>query len=185
MQPPITPGNPEPYTLASVMPAAPPPKRRRWETPVIVGGIVLALAGGSFVVWELAHPPAVPAAASSPTTEPAPRTTTVEARTYTPPKPADFTLAVKVLGQHCFGSAGCSVTYTVDLTYAGGEIEPGKTWDVTYTVTGGDDPQIDTIQLTRGASASQYRYVPSREQLIDTPSSASVLTVAVTSVSPH
>lgn len=65
MQPPIVPGTPEPYTLAAVMPAT-APKRRPWNMAVIVGGVVLALAGGGFVAWQLAHPPAAPAAAVSP-----------------------------------------------------------------------------------------------------------------------
>lgn len=50
--------------------------------------------------------------------QPTPTTTTVPPAVVLP-KPADFTIAVKVLEKKCFGSAGCNVTYQIDPKYTG------------------------------------------------------------------
>ena len=67
-QPPIVPGSSEPYTLASVMPAATPPKRPGWVVPVIAGLAVLALAAVAVAVFALNRPGGAVPVADAPST---------------------------------------------------------------------------------------------------------------------
>lgn len=108
--------------------------------------------------------------------------------TTTPPPPdlggytptvRDFKVAVKVTEKDCFGSAGCLVTYTINLAYTGAEtLDPSTSYDVTYEVRGPEDgPSIDTLTVTGG----EYD-VPS-DNTVTTPSSATKLTAVVTDVS--
>ena len=95
-------------------------------------------------------------------------------------KPTDFTLAVKILKQSCFGSAGCNVSYRVTPTYVG---NTPTTWitqsyDVTYTVIGDESgPQINTFMIDRGVMSSDAQNSAS------TRSSTTVLSARVTDVS--
>lgn len=69
--------------------------------------------------------------------------------TYPDPKPGDFTLEVKILDKQCFGSAGCNVTYRIDVAYDGPALNPDVTYELIYEVTGGDDgAMINTIEVT-------------------------------------
>lgn len=70
------------------------------------------------------------------------------------PIPADFSVNVIILRQACFGSAGCNVTYRVDVSYVGSQTpDPSKTYRVTYDLQGGEDPQIGSFEIT-GTKAS-------------------------------
>lgn len=86
------------------------------------------------------------------TPAPAP-TVTVEADPE--PEPTDYVdleadhvkLTVKVLGKSCIDT--CFVDYRVEAAYDGpGELDPAKTYEVTYRVTGGDVPVINTLTMT-------------------------------------
>lgn len=89
---------------------------------------------------------------------------------------ADFSLAVTILDQKCFGSAGCITKYTLDPTYNGSSADlKGRSIRVIYRVEGGDDPQIGNFTLN-GTTASI-----SESTTIDTPNGAT-LTATVTSV---
>lgn len=71
-----------------------------------------------------------------------------EQATYTP-TPDDFELDVKILERQCFGSAGCNVTYRVELGYGGPTLDPDTTYDITYEVRGVEDgPAINTLTAT-------------------------------------
>jgi hypothetical protein len=112
--------------------------------------------------------------AARPTTAPAPTAPAVA--TYTPTK-SDFKLNIKVLSKQCFGSAGCHITYRIDVTYTGVELDPYKTYEVTYEVKGAEDPIVNTLEVT-GDSASVQQ-----EEMASTRRSADKLTAVVTSVS--
>lgn len=93
------------------------------------------------------------------------------------PVPADFALAVKVLEKSCFGSAGCNITYRIDVTYtAAVPLDPTVTYEVIYEVKGGDDPKVGTLTVKGDQVRREER------DLIQTPSSKSELTAVVTSV---
>jgi hypothetical protein len=114
------------------------------------------------------------AAADTVTTEP---TTAAPVATFEPPKLADFVLAVKTTRKQCFGSAGCNVTYHIDVTVNKDVGDPDKEYLVTYEVSGVQDgPAINsfTIQGTK--------YSRDEEETAQTKSSKSKLTAKVTSV---
>lgn len=90
--------------------------------------------------------------------------------------PSDFTITVKITKQDCFGSAGCIIVYQINPQYMGPVDVSTGTWDVTYTVTGGDSPQINTFTMTDGEAS-----VDSAET-IQTPTTTVNLIAKATSV---
>lgn len=91
------------------------------------------------------------------------------------PAPGDFKLAVVEMEKKCFGSAGCLITYRVEVTYLGLILpDPSKTFTAIYDVTGGDEPQTNRFTIT-GSQVS----VPS-EEMIQTGGPGAVLTATVT-----
>ena len=99
--------------------------------------------------------------------------------TYHAPTEADFTLKVKTLSKECFGSAGCLVEYRVSLGYddTAGVLDPDVTYELTYQVRGGQEPRIDTIEVTG------EKYDAPESDMIETKSSKSKLTAVLTEVS--
>lgn len=92
-----------------------------------------------------------------------------------PPEPSEFVLAVDVLEKQCFGSAGCNVTFRIDVSYNG--TKELADLEITYEVVGGEDPIINTFEVDSNGDAS----VQSQET-VSTSSSKSVLTAKVTKV---
>ncbi|MFI7519886.1 hypothetical protein [Micromonospora globbae] len=124
--------------------------------------------------------PTASATTTAPTTAAAAPTTTPPAPlpVYATPTKNDFKLKVKILRKQCFGSAGCNVTYRIDVTYTGdGDLDPSKTYEVTYQVKGAEDPIINTFEVT-GDSASVQQ-----EEMASTQRSGDKLTAVVTDVS--
>lgn len=97
------------------------------------------------------------------------------------PTPPDFALTVKVIKKSCFGSAGCNITFNIEVQYDGGLTKQGQTWDVTYEVLGGEDEKINTFQLMR--AGSEYKTTIRREDFIGTADAAVELVANVTAVS--
>ncbi|MFI7280146.1 hypothetical protein ACIBOV_07755 [Micromonospora chersina] len=187
---------PQDATLAGPPSPTIPAKRsnaRAW----IVGGIALVIAlccggvgiaalsngddepaadGASSAAPSIttADPTSAPPTTSAPTTAPA--TTAPALPLYDTPTKSDFKLKVKILRKQCFGSAGCNVTYRIDVTYTGSGLDPAKTYEVTYQVKGAEDPIINTFEVT-GDSAS----VP-EEETASTKRSGDKLTAAVTDI---
>lgn len=65
------------------------------------------------------------------------------------PAPGDFQLDAKVLAKQCFGSAGCSVTFQLEVTYTGRPLPTGETFTVVYEVRGVENgPQINNFTVT-------------------------------------
>jgi len=183
---PVTPG----FSQEPTYPQQPPKKNRTLLIVLAAVGGVLALCVGGTVIAGLsgALDTDTPSAAT-PTTRGA-QTAAAAApeptkATYTPLAGKDIALTVKTMSKECFGSAGCLVTFNIDIAYKGGPVEPGSVWDVTYEVRGGEEPLIDTMEMTFDDTGIHGRALVEREQLIQTPKSTSKLTAVVTAVAEH
>lgn len=92
------------------------------------------------------------------------------------PKPSDFKIDLRIREKECFGSAGCIVTYQINPRYTGTTSLGDGAYDVTYEVTGGEDPIINTFQIDAGSASFD------EEEEVDTQSSAVKLRARVTAV---
>jgi hypothetical protein len=150
-------------------------------------GIVLAFGGGLGIGLAVDRGQGAPsptadrgkslvaASTSAPTTTFDPVTVTSEPNE--PPSAGDFAISVKVLSKHCFGSAGCNITYRIDPSYSGHLLDSGDTYTITYEVTGVEDgPQINSFTLT----GDQVQY--ESEESAQTTSSSVKLKAKVTGV---
>lgn len=64
-----------------------------------------------------------------------------------PVGPGDFALRVKILSQDCFGSAGCNVSYRVQVLKA----PKAGAYEITYDVGGVQDgPKTGNVTITDG-----------------------------------
>lgn len=99
---------------------------------------------------------------------------------YRMPTPADFTGELKIKELSCFGSAGCNVTAEVKLSWPTGIADPSKTYDVTYEITGADDAQTGTVQVT----GEQYDagWIPELFLSVGSKAKAKKMAVTVTTV---
>lgn len=146
----------QPPPTQAIYPPWPPAsaRSRRWPwTVAILAAFVFGVGVGS--VGDSATPTAPTAAgateitqaADDPTEEAEP--TEEAAPQYDEPTVDDFQLDIKTLEKACFGSAGCNVTYRVELAYDGVlGLDPTKTFEITYEVIGGEDPMINTLEAT-------------------------------------
>ncbi|MFI6228865.1 hypothetical protein ACIBCR_16300 [Micromonospora echinospora] len=137
----------------------------------LLAASLTACGGGDSADQPVAAPSTTPA-----TTSAAPPPTT-PAMSYPTPLPGSFTLTPKILKKQCFGSAGCNIEFRIEVSYAGLPLDPSKTYEVTYEVKGGEDPLINTFELT-GTSASVQE-----TESISTERKTDKLTATVTSVS--
>lgn len=101
-------------------------------------------------------------------------------RTYYAPTVEDFRLEVKTLGKECFGSAGCNIDFRVELGYSGLPMDPTATYEVTYEITGGEDPYINTLTVEGSGE-----YSTDREEFIGTASSDDQLAAEIIDVSEY
>ena len=90
--------------------------------------------------------------------------------TYPEPVLTDYTITLYETEKQCFGSAGCNVTFTVDLAYAGPVLDPAKTYELRYEVDGAEDPLLSTLEIT----GDEYT---STESSVSTASESDELTV--------
>lgn len=105
-------------------------------------------------------------------------TGTTEAEGSYEPTPADFALTVVTIEKECFGSAGCNVTFDIDLSYIGPRsLDEDDSWVLIYDVAGGEDPQTGSLELDGDGT-----YRVDQSQFISTASSGAVLTATVTAV---
>ena len=91
------------------------------------------------------------------------------------PKKSDFKLKVKVLDKECFGSAGCIVQFRIIPQYSGPGLPDEGTIELSYKITGGEDPELGTIEIE--CPDGSYS---SEERDIDTPSSSSTVRAKIT-----
>ncbi|MEU5942249.1 hypothetical protein ABZ807_24385 [Micromonospora sp. NPDC047548] len=198
-QPAVTPQQPATTpTSAMPLPGVPVAAKQSHARAWAVGGLALVIAlccggvgiaalsdGDSEQGVNAAASSAMPSLTTAPagvatTTAPpstAPASTAPAVPTYDAPTKSDFKLKVKILRKQCFGSAGCNITYRIDVTYSGAGLDPSTTYEVTYEVKGAEDPIINTFEVT-GDSASVQE-----EEMASTKRSADKLTAVVTSVS--
>lgn len=164
-------------TYQHYAPYQPPPPRRRTPTALIiaVGGLALLLFAGVVIVAANTGTGTAGGATPSQSTSATSATSETNPPSYTPTV-ADFTLKPKITRRECFGSAGCNVTFRVDLSYSGMPLDPDTSYDVTYKVTGPEDgPAINTLTV----QGDQYS---SEEDTVSTRSSHTKLHVVVTDV---
>lgn len=173
---------PPAYTPPAIPPAKKPWYRRTWviASGTFLLGVALGGTGGSSSASDTkdssaknapsslvdTSEPAAPVVEDSP--EPEPVVYPVRAR--------DFTIKVKIRTKECFGSAGCIVTYQIDPSYEGMADLKSGSYDITYKVTGANDPIINTMTLEDGTFSFD------QEEDTQTPSTSSVLKAKVTSV---
>ena len=166
----------------------PAPKKHTTRTLVLTGvgalvlGLVIGSAGSSTSADDAAGPqPTV--TVTVPNTGPSPDPVTTPTNTPPPPAPKvvaptvkDFKLTVKTLTKQCFGSAGCNVTFRILVAYSGPALDPGKTYEVLYTVKGGEDPVENKLTVSGGESSVD------EEEMVSTSKSSAKLTAVVTDV---
>ena len=145
--------------------------------------IALAAFGAGLVVGSAASDSGdEPGSQTAATNRPAATAATTPETTQPPatsaePTAKDFRLGVKILEKSCFGSAGCNITYRVEVAYDGPTLDPGRTYEVLYEVRGGDDgPQINTLTVDGDQSSVDS------EETISTGSASRKLTAVATSV---
>ena len=77
---------------------------------------------------------------------------------YTPLTSDDLIVTFKIKHKQCFGSAGCNVTVSPDISYIGADsdsIDPDKTYEITYEIYGDESGTIvETATLTDRTSLS-------------------------------
>jgi hypothetical protein len=158
--------------------------KRRWLLPTLVGviafvagiGVGAAVGSGSDPTTTSTDAAAGrPIETSEPAEEPSPEPEP-EPVVYTPTA-EDFELTVKTLEKQCFGSAGCNVTFRIEVGYGGPTLDPATTYEVIYEVTGGEDPLINTLTVTGDS------YEVDQEESLGTTSSDAELSAKVTDVS--
>lgn len=143
-------------------PPPPAPATKGKKLAIILGGIAAAFVALIFAAVAITlaadggKPTAKPTAQTAwdreqaqkqvnPTTEP----TTAPTTAGPTPEAANFELTPKITDKQCFGSAGCNVSFDVDVAYGGPTLDEDDTWRITYEVSGVEDgPLIGTIELT-------------------------------------
>ncbi|HEX9429746.1 MAG TPA: hypothetical protein VF944_05160 [Candidatus Bathyarchaeia archaeon] len=186
----MNPNYPENYPGYPVLP--PPAQPQKKNTGLIIGlaiggsllFFVLCCGGGSILLAlagsddsePVGHHPAAAASPEDPEES-------ESASTYAEPTKDDFKLAVKTLSTECFGSAGCLLTFRVDIDHRNDKpLDPYKWYDVTYKVTGGDEPLTDTIEVTGDAEEGYFNLLRDTENTIEASANAGLKAVT-TSVS--
>lgn len=176
------------HNVVGGSPLAPkPPKKRHTLRTVliIIGGlfallIVVAVLTPGSPQSSQTPPAAVQTADNGPSPDPVvtPKTqyTPPPAPKYGTPVAKDFKLTVKTLTKQCFGSAGCNVTYRILVAYSGPDLDPSKSYDVLYTVRGGEDVVQNKLTVEDGQSSVD------EEEMVSTKTSKAKLTAVATDV---
>jgi hypothetical protein len=138
---------------------------------------LIALGLTAAACGEIQDPTATNGTVSQSSTNAKPASTEEAGPSYDNPSKSDFGLSVKTLTKECFGSAGCNVTFRIKVAMNNAvNLDPDKTYEVTYKVRGGDEPLINTLEIT-GSD-----YSTDSEELISTSSSSAKLTAVVTDI---
>jgi hypothetical protein len=111
--------------------SAPPSRRHRagwraaWILPVGVGVVALvvgiSVGAATGKTKKVAGPSAIHTITqtATETVQPSSAVPTVADAPASDPKPADFTIKIKIKRKACFGSAGCNISYQIDPKYHG------------------------------------------------------------------
>lgn len=178
-------------------PPVPPRRTKSRKVELIAAAVIVLVAIGIGVAYAVAKSGASPAAAPAATGR-QPANVACEhgqlpngacagaadpAKTYAEPAVADFKLSLKITDKQCFGSAGCNVGFEVVLVYTGPGVEPSSSWDVTYDITGAEDPYTATMTVTFDGSGQPSEYSQNDGAMVQTKKSSSKLVITVTAVS--
>jgi len=176
-------------------PVTPRRKKRGRKAELVAVAVVVLIAVGIGVAYAVAKsgtPSAAPSAAAA--RQPAnvacehgtlANGACAAGQTYADPGTTDFQLSLKILKKECFGSAGCNVGFRVELQYTGSAIEPNSEWDVTYDITGAEDPYTATMTVTFDGNGQPSEYSQDDGEMVQTPKSSSKLTITTTAVAKH
>lgn len=188
------PGNPEQQPHAPLWFQPLPPKKKhtvRNVLLIVVAGLVALCGVGTIIAattssgkagYQAATQNAALPSSTAEHIKPGQQDPNVApAKQYAAPTPADFTPTLKVLEKHCFGSAGCNLTFDVDLTYNGSGVKPNSVWDITYDVEGAQDPMTNTLTVTFDATGVHGSY-RSSEEMVEIAQHANNPTLKITSV---
>jgi len=171
-----------------------PPKKRRTGMLVLTGIIVLITLGigGAFAYAKTMHGQQTAAPSSPAARQPAnvacehgrlPNGACAGgARTYSNPAAKDFELNIKTTKKECFDSAGCLITFEVELNYLSSGAEPGTSWDITYDITGAKDPYTNTLTTTFDPDGLHGTYAHETDEMVQTKSSSVKLAASITAV---
>lgn len=94
------------------------------------------------------------------------------------PEAKDFTVGLRTISKHCFGSAGCTTVVEPEISFiSGNTLTSGYGCDITYTITGDESGEIvETATNAGGTSYTAHRTV------VSTPGSKTKIGASVTSV---
>lgn len=148
------------------------PRTRYWRTGLLALAAVTALACSG-----TPSPDGKPLTADKTT---ASSTAGKPPSAYAVPVAADFALTVKVLEKECFGSAGCNIKYRMVIKQVGTKtFDPAKTYEITYSLKGTEDPVIGTLTVTGDQyDADEYNRT-------GTKTSKAVITAVITDISEN
>jgi hypothetical protein len=125
--------------------------KRTWKTWQLLTAALLAFLIGTGVGAAGSsedEPENAASVETTSTTEEVDRESTTTTEGSYNPAPADFVLTVVTTEQSCFGSAGCNVTYQIDVTYKGPRpLDGSDTWVLIYEVRGGEDLKVGNITV--------------------------------------
>jgi len=125
-------------------------ERRRWKTWHVIVAALVAFTIGVGVGGASADDDTTVGKTAATVTNNSltARETTTTAEGRYVPAPADFVLTVVTTEQSCFGSAGCNVTYQIDVAYNGPRpLDEDDTWVLIYEVRGGEDMKVGNITV--------------------------------------
>jgi hypothetical protein len=92
------------------------------------------------------------------------------------PAVTDFKVGIDVLKKQCFGSAGCSIAYKIDVTHRRStSLDPSKVYTVVYDVVGAESPITENFTI-HGTTVNSHKGTAY------TPNKGALLTAKVTSV---
>lgn len=197
------PRGPQEYSTGQFAPQGfpPPPPRKKKRgrgLELAAVGVVVLIALGIGAAWAIANRSATPVA--SPTASPRPANVSCEhgqlpngacagqadpGKVYATPAASDFKLSLKILKKECFGSAGCNVGIRVEMQYIGKPAEPSSLWDVTYDITGAEDPYTATMTVTFDGGGQPAEYTQDDGEMVQTKKSSATLAITATDVSKH
>jgi hypothetical protein len=172
----------EAFVVAPPPPKSPTSKSPLWIVLGVFGGLIVGFIIGVAVSSDSGDGQASPSTTkpgqvSSNTSRSTVPSTTTTTASYTP-VPADFQIGIVETSRSCFGTAGCSIDYRIDVTYIGAQaMKTGAAYTVVYDVLGGESVKTDNFEIT----GSQYT---AGEGFISTPPNP-ILTATATKVLPN
>lgn len=148
--------------------------KRTWTAITAVPLVVFVLACGAAPA-QVPDGDTIQQASTAPTD--VENTKVRNAPEYSAPSPSDFSLTLTELERKCFGSAGCNVTFTLNLKQVtAAKFDPTKTYKLLYTINGTEDVHTNYMTLT----GSQYTH--DDEEFAQVKGQKTQLTVTITSI---